>query len=370
MTGYALHVMPPKMFLKRYNSSSVQSRDFGGAEFPGRRFCLQRLPGTARSSPVAKKRLHSITSILLFLAVFLFQGVFWATVIFAAERSAAKVKSAAADFKQPEKVTFSSLDGDLHNGKPTLLDGYVFIPDGQGPFPAIVALHGCSGLFMKSGRLNARFADWGSRLSGLGNVVLFPDSFHPCGIAEVCTRKDRTGFSPHTERPRDAKGALLWLQAQSFVQRDRIGLMGWSNGGITLLATINSSDASSPDEGREDFRVAIAFYPGCTFFSKSPNWRPRIPLTILIGEADDWTPAASCKSLVAHAKKAGRDAEIVTFPHAHHDFDHPNLALKTRKGLAFTVKKDGTATIGTNQEARAAAIELVPKILERYLKEK
>lgn len=146
--------------------------------------------------------------------------------------------------------------------------------------------------------------------------------------------------------------------------------MGWSNGGITLLAAINSSDASSKNEDRGGFRVAIAFYPGCTFFSKSPNWRPRIPLTILIGEADDWTPAASCKSLVAHAKKAGRDAEIVTFPHAHHDFDHPNLAQKTRKGLAFTVKKDGTATIGTNQEARAAAIELVPKILERYLKEK
>jgi dienelactone hydrolase len=343
-------------------------RDFGGTDFPDRRFCLKRLSETGLS-PVAKESSHSRTLTVLFLTVLLILGVSWDAVVFAAQRSDTKVRSTTANFKQPEKVTFSSLDDDLHGDRPTMLDGYVFRPDGNGPFPAIVALHGCSGLFMRSGRLNARFADWGSRLSDLGYVVLFPDSFHSRGVSEMCTRKDRSGFSPYKERLRDAKGALLWLQTQPFVKKDRIGLMGWSNGGTTLLAAIYKSDSLPQAADSGDFRVAIAFYPSCTSFSKSPHWRPRIPLAILIGEADDWTPAASCRSLVARAKEAGRIAEIVTFPNAYHDFDHPNLALKTRTGLAFTVNKDGTAKIGTNQGARAAAIELVPKILERYLKE-
>ncbi len=175
----------------------------------------------------------------------------------------------------------------------TLLDGYLFHPEGNGPFPAIVALHGCSGLFTKRGKLNSRFLDWSRCLAGLGYVVLFPDSVNPREISEACARKDRSGFSPHRERPRDANGASLWLETQSFVNRDRVGLMGWSNGGTTLLATIASSFKK---ESGEDFRVAVAFYPGCTSFTKSHNWRPRIPLTILIGEKDNWTSAASCRS--------------------------------------------------------------------------
>ncbi len=266
----------------------------------------------------------------------------------------------------PQKIFFSSIDGS-GPGETLLLDGYVFRPAGKGPFPAIVALHGCSGLFTKQGKLNARFLDWGKRLSGLGYVVLFPDSFTPRGIPEACTRKNRSGFSPHKERVDDTYSALRWLQSQPFVVRDRVALMGWSNGGVTLLSTV---DASLKRDAPEDFRAAIAFYPGCTSFLKNQNWRPRIPLTILIGEADDWTPAAACRSLAARSRDADHGTEIFVFPNAYHDFDHPNLPLKKRNGLAFTVRNDGTATIGTNREARAAALELVPKILDRFLVEK
>jgi dienelactone hydrolase len=262
-----------------------------------------------------------------------------------------------------EKVIFPSEDEDLKGGTPTMLEGYVFKPDGPGPFPAIVGLHGCGGLFT-AGRMNARFSDWGNRLAALGYVVLFPDSFTPRGIIEACKQKDRRGFSPHRERPRDANGALHWLQRQSTVQKDRIGLMGWSNGGSTLLSTIGAS--TNKDRG-DDFQVAIALYPGCTSFVKKDTWQPRIPLTIFIGEADDWTPAAPCKTLVARAKGQGHQADIVTYSNAYHGFDHPNLPLKIRKGLAFTVNDQGSARVGTDSEGREAVLELVPKLLAQYL---
>lgn len=262
-----------------------------------------------------------------------------------------------------EKVVFPSEDQDLTAGTPTMLEGYVFRPDGPGPFPAIVGLHGCSGLFT-GGRMNAPFADWGRRLAALGYFVLFPDSFSPRGVSEACTQRDRSGFSAYRERARDADGALHWLQGQAMVLGDRVGLMGWSNGGSTLLATIG---ALAKKDGRDDFRVAIAFYPGCTHFVKKNHWQPRLPVTILIGEADDWTPAAPCKALVARANTQGCQAEIITFANAYHDFDHPNLPLKTRKGLAFTVNDEWVAKVGTDPEGRAAVLELVPKLFGRYL---
>ena len=35
------------------------------------------------------------------------------------------------------------------NGQPSLLPGYLAKPDGSGPFPAVVILHGCAGVFFK-----------------------------------------------------------------------------------------------------------------------------------------------------------------------------------------------------------------------------
>ena len=45
-----------------------------------------------------------------------------------------------------EVVSFPSLDGALTGATPTALRGLLLRPSGAGPFPAVVALHGCSGL--------------------------------------------------------------------------------------------------------------------------------------------------------------------------------------------------------------------------------
>jgi poly(3-hydroxybutyrate) depolymerase len=59
---------------------------------------------------------------------------------------------ASCPARAEESVFFPSLDGPLTGGKPTSLHGLLMKPDGVGPFPAIVALHGCNGLFNKEGR--------------------------------------------------------------------------------------------------------------------------------------------------------------------------------------------------------------------------
>jgi dienelactone hydrolase len=269
----------------------------------------------------------------------------------------------------PERVQFPSNDADLTGGSPTFVDGYLFKPPGQSPFPAVVALHGCSGLFTREGRFQKRDWDWAKRLQRLGYVVLFPDSLTPRGIDEICTKKDIGGSMPFQERPRDAYGALTWLQSQPFVRKDRIGLLGWSNGGSTVLSAINARSRARPAGLAYDFRVAVAFYPGCRSTERNPHWATSIPLTILMGEADDWTPASLCTSLVSRVSREGAPVEIVTYPEAHHGFDAPDQPLRVRGGLAHTARRDGKATIGTNPAARADAVDRVQGILSRHLRE-
>jgi dienelactone hydrolase len=67
--------------------------------------------------------------------------------------------------------------------------------------------------------------------------------------------------------------------------------------------------------------------------------------------------------MVAAAKAAGELVDIVTYPGAYHDFDHPSLKVHTQDGLAFTASGTGVAHTGTNPAARADALVRVPAFL-------
>ena len=148
-----------------------------------------------------------------------------------------------------ETVSFESLDADLTGGKATTIHAALFKPPGAGPFGAVVLLHGCGGLYRWEGRHNGeivqRNVEWAERLSKSGYVVLLPDSFTPRGVHESCTVKDRPVDSSR-ERPRYAYAALLWLQGQRYVRANSVALMGWSNGGGTVLHTIAADSPGRP----------------------------------------------------------------------------------------------------------------------------
>ncbi|HEY3065395.1 MAG TPA: dienelactone hydrolase family protein [Methylomirabilota bacterium] len=261
-------------------------------------------------------------------------------------------------------VTFPSNDGDLTDGRSTKLTGLLYQPSGGGRAPAIVLMHGCGGLYTSSGRLAARHEDWARRFQGLGYVALLVDSFTPRGLSEICTVKDRP-LQPGRERVRDAYGALLYLQGLGAVRGDRVGLMGWSHGGSTTVWTVATTASGRPPKLAHDFRAAVAFYPGCRPQLQSRTWTTRIPLDILIGAKDNWTPAPPCVDLAERARAQGDPVAIVTYPNAFHDFDAPNIPLRTRTGLATV--PGGSATVGTDPDARADAIKRVPAFFARHL---
>src|ERR1700704_1110534 len=105
---------------------------------------------------------------------------------------------------EPEEVTISS---PLASKGP--FTAQLLRPQGPGPFPTIVALHGCGGLFNREDDLAKRETDWADRLVGAGYAVLFPDSFTARGLRQICTVHERKIFPK--DRADDVAAAVEWL---------------------------------------------------------------------------------------------------------------------------------------------------------------
>lgn len=251
--------------------------------------------------------------------------------------------------KEVETVTFPSLDE-----KKTTITSYAIFPHGPGPFGAVVAMHGCGGLFKeKNGKPSKKMVDWARRLNRAGYAVVFPDSFASRDLGSICGIKNRP--VSERQRARDARGAAEWLAKQPVIDRQRIAVLGWSNGGTTTLWTTEPEDRP----GAVKFATAISFYPWCRDILENTTWKPATKITILIGGSDDWTPAEPCEVL---SQRWG--TPIVVYDGAYHSFDHPDLDLTRLTGLALSKTGGGVAHQGTDMPARVDAIGKVMEILE------
>lgn len=245
---------------------------------------------------------------------------------------------------------------------PPIIKAEWYRPAGTaGPIPAVIALHGCGGATRSDGRPLFRTRDWTERWLAAGYAVLWPDSFGSRGLGPQCTNSKRTVFP--RQRAQDAQAAARWLASQPGIDARRIALVGWSNGGSTVLYAVQGGGpAPTPD-----FRTAIAFYPGCRTpmeraQKEGHEWATRIPLNILIGAADDWTPAGPCRDLSRAA-----NVRYVEYEGAYHGFDGDS-PIRVRRGLAFTANGTGIAHQGADPKARAASIAEVTAILAAAFK--
>jgi dienelactone hydrolase len=122
-----------------------------------------------------------------------------------------------------------------------------------------------------------------------------------------------------------------------------------------------------------DFRAAVAMYPGSCHQDaangqKAPfrtTWTSAVPMMVLIGGLDVWTPASPCQALTSTAAALGNDIRFHVYPTAYHDFDWIGEAItqlpqyKTSTGVI--------PIIGMDQEAREDAIGRVPRFLGEYM---
>ncbi len=157
--------------------------------------------------------------------------------------------------------------------------------------------------------------------------------------------------------------------------RYRTGFAGnwtWAGGGSTgvcggtVLRTIpRQSDGRPPSLPQGDFRAVVAFYPALCSDQREPaSWTSDIPLLVLIGAADVWTPAAPCRSFIAGAVARGSPIEMQIYPGAYHLFDAPNLPI--RELPQFQTPAGVVPIAGTDPAAHQDAFARVPKFLARF----
>jgi dienelactone hydrolase len=155
------------------------------------------------------------------------------------------------------------------NTAPIRVVGYMAKPPGAGPFAAVVLLHGCGGF-------HASMMSWADRLSRMGYVALAVDSFGSRGIDQQCSG----GFP---EQVADGYAALRLLSTRPFVRASHVALMGFSQGGLSVLTAL---ERPASRRSAETFRAGIAFYPICQYASGIMT----VPVLVVVGAADTWTP--------------------------------------------------------------------------------
>jgi len=241
-----------------------------------------------------------------------------------------------------------------------VLHAQLFKPEGEGPFPTVIALHGCGGLGGHSDPVLPRYRDWAERLLKAGNAVLLPDSYGSRGIGPQCRVKERK-VRARRERVEDVVAARQWLMQQAWAARDRVSLMGWANGASALLWAVRPQSVAR-DAG-PDFRAAIAFYPDCRI-SAGLGWSTRVPTLVLIGANDDVSSPPACRQMVDGAHGRSALARIVVYPGAYHDFDRANTPLHAAASSSdAAVPEHGH--LGTDSEARAESQKDVAEWLAR-----
>lgn len=289
-------------------------------------------------------------------------------------RPAPTVSEAKPAAAVPEGVSFDSLDIDRATGRPVRIHAQLFAPDGGGPArrPAVVALHGCGGMYsvLKSKRdaLSMRHQGMADLLVAQGYIVLFPDSFRSRGTEEICTVQDRARTITQRNRLLDTLAALAFLQQRPDVLPDRIAVLGWSHGGSAVLAALNRKDDRVNERlSLHDpyFRAGAAFYPGCRDSLKARSgYALAAPLELFIGGSDDWTAPGPCVELADKLKVVtGPAVGITVYPDAFHGFDGPGNEPRRRLEVPNGVHPGQGVTVGPNPAARADAYARLKRFL-------
>jgi dienelactone hydrolase len=205
--------------------------------------------------------------------------------------------------------------------KQELLTPYfqVFLPEAEGPHPALVFMHGCGGL----GDYNAPRAESAAEQ---GYVVIMVDSHTPRSIDWRRNCGGRVLQGP--ERAADTLVALEYARQHPAVDPEQLFLVGFSHGGWTILEGLNQGDAlppgllDSPGNHMNGVRGLIAWYPYCGFAAEfTSGWDSEIPVLMLLAEEDTTTDPLPCAEIAQRNAAQGKPVEYVIYEDVGHGFD-------------------------------------------------
>ena len=189
----------------------------------------------------------------------------------------------------------------LEKSPETMVETELFLPQGEGPFGCVVALHGSNG-----------WADHHQdHINGWLDAGLAVCKVNSFTSREIDSTVDDQLSVTHAMMLVDV------FRTRSALAKDprigKIGIAGWSLGGTVALYSAWSpiiEILGSP------FDAHVPFYPAAHIRPDIKKWSES-PILILHGDADDWTPLHMVEALMPQFP----NATLQVYPGAHHSFD-------------------------------------------------
>lgn len=235
----------------------------------------------------------------------------------------------AAEPKKPEATKSYGFSFQSQNAKglPLHVGGQLSLPNGKGPFPVMVMLHGSRGI------LPDQVALYREAFVKMGMAFLIIDSFTPRGV--TTTSENQSLVSPVSDMVADATLALEALAKDKRIDVSRAGLFGFSKGGIATFATAleNWPEKILKSKPKHRYKLYGLFYPGCAvqpFDLKTTG----APMYMFLGKEDKYTGTENCLELAVKLKVNGAKIQTIIYPHAVHGWDIEGM-VDNPKGEVF-----------------------------------
>jgi dienelactone hydrolase len=185
--------------------------------------------------------------------------------------------------------------------------------------PAVVILHGSAGPSMRE-------VGYAAALRAAGFVTLELDQWAARGLGGGDKGRPKT----FTETLPDVFGALAFLGARPEVDPARIGLLGFSFGGVaTMLCATRAHSGRFAAHGQ--FAAFMPVYPACWTYNTLPGQEfsslTGAPLLLVTGALDEYDDDAEAGPKLAASLAPEDRAHVRThvFADAHHGFDMPGI---------------------------------------------
>ncbi len=132
-------------------------------------------------------------------------------------------------FRTPELVSFPTFDS--VDGAPRQIPAWLYKPQGEGPFPVVVSIHGGP-----EGQARPAFsATYQMWMQELGVAVAVPNVRGSANYGRSYTLLDN-GFK-REDSVRDIGALLDWIETREDLDADRVAVFGGSYGGYMVLAS-------------------------------------------------------------------------------------------------------------------------------------
>jgi len=216
---------------------------------------------------------------------------------------------------------FMTLKNGSYKNSPVKIDALIIFPKkGEGPFPTLVFNHASGGAWLFANEWFKFDRQMARQLLKKGIAVVFVDNF--TGRSVISADEDQGQVSTYSFYI-DAFMTLEYLSKDPRVNIKKVGITGWSRGGMNSLAIAETRIRDALVSKDLYFAASLPRSVECrqSGFFRNPQPIKETKIFMVNGKKDDASHAHVCEEYGAKMKAAGADIEVKTKSGWGHGFE-------------------------------------------------